>query len=167
MLKLLAFLPYLVNKRSRIRPGPNCIIPNHFATMDPLTGAITLAGAAITVAKRVHSLYSTLKNAPQDIMTLLDEVQTIRMILTDIQDKAKLLKPWIDISAVSALISRVSKQLEDSQRLLAEFVTHNDQDELIFKRLEWYRKKEEIKRLSEGFRSIQLNALAILGCTQL
>lgn len=135
--------------------------------MDAGASAIALATAAIHIAKRVYALYSKVKNAPKEIIDLLEEVQNIRIILNDIRNKEKLLAPWVDISAVSMVLRRATRHLEDSQKLLAQFVTQNDEGDLIFKRFDWYRRKGEIKEHSDGFRNIQLNALGVLGCAQL
>lgn len=135
--------------------------------MDAVTGAIALATTAIHIAKRVYAVYSKVKNAPREIIDLLEEIQNIRIILNDIQKKEQILTPWVDVSAVFVVVRRASRQLEESQKLLAQFVTQNEQGDLIFKRFDWYRKKEEVKQHSDGFRNIQINALGVLGCAQL
>jgi 16S rRNA G527 N7-methylase RsmG len=135
--------------------------------MDAGASAVTLVATALAVAKQLYMLCLKLKNAPQEIITLFEEVQNIRIILTDIQNKEQQLASWIDVDALSIIVRRAVTQLEEVQKFLAQFVQQNDRDELVFKRFDWYRKRDEAKKLSGGFRAIQMNAVAVLSCAQL
>lgn len=135
--------------------------------MDSLASALAIAGAAVIVAKEIYAIYRKVKNAPREIIELLEETQNIRIILNDIQNKEKLLSPWIDISTIYVIVRRASKQLEESQRLLSKFIETNNDGELLFKRLDWWRKKDEVERHTAAFRNIQMNSLAVMSCAQL
>lgn len=72
--------------------------------MDSLASALAIASAAVTVAKEIYAIYRKVKNAPREIIELLEETQNIRIILNDIQNKEKLLSPWIDISTIYVIV---------------------------------------------------------------
>ena len=135
--------------------------------MDVCASALTLLGAAITVADHLHQMFVRLKGAPDDIIALFEEVQSIRIVLTDIREKEPVLAPWLDISALAILIRRAHRQLEESNRFLSRFISQNSREELVFSRLSWYLKREEAEKLHASLESIRNNAVAVLSCANL
>jgi hypothetical protein len=135
--------------------------------MDGTASPLTLIGVAITITDNLYKIFMRLKNSPTEIIALVDEVQSIRVVLSDIREKENVLSPWLDLSALAILLRRAQKELEETQLYLSGFISHNSNEVLVFNRLGWYRKRDTALRLHAKLESIRNNAVAILTCANL
>jgi hypothetical protein len=135
--------------------------------MDGTASTLTLIGVAIKIADNLHKVFIRLKNSPTEIIALFDEVQSIRIVLSDIREKENVLSPWLDLSALAILLRRAQNDLEETNRYLSGFISQNAKEELAFNRLGWYRKRDTALKLHVKLESIRNNAVAILTCANL
>lgn len=128
---------------------------------------LTLVGAAIAIADRLHTIFKQVRNAPDEIIALLNEAQAIRIVLSDVRERESTIAPWLDLSALTILLHRAQRQLEQCNQFVERFVSLNAQEELVFNRLAWYLKKEESQRHLTELANVRNNAIAVLSCANL
>ena len=87
--------------------------------MDPLSAgasAITVLGAALSVAKLSLQFLKTIKKAPKAIQDLIDEVKQIDAILSDVKDACQHGQQWS--ASLELLLPRAKAKLQDLDELI-------------------------------------------------
>ena len=115
--------------------------------MDTTASILTLIGTTISIADNLHRVFSGLKNAPSETISLLKEVQSIRKMLADIREKENVLTPWLEASALSIVLHRAYPELDECNQLMVSFISQNSKEELVFNQFGWYLKKDAAEKL--------------------
>jgi len=146
--------------------------------MDPLSitvSVIALIGASIKVSETVLSLIREIRNAPDGVLWLGNEISDFRAVLLNIQEGAtqeqlllNSVGPTPDVQSQSAPIeAEVWTQRAQSMLLEMEtlFKKARNVSGIIAQNCIWIREKSRLKQLREELRDIKLN-LSLYFCVR-
>jgi hypothetical protein len=144
--------------------------------MDPLSltaSLIAIIGAATTVAKSLEDLRTTLRDASNDLFSLINEISDLRIVLDAI---AVVLKEWqdgqnpwpsTDMGLSHILASADRKLLELNNLVLSCLVNPNSTSLIQPARLKWLRERKRIKECRKGIRDRKQDLTTLLGAYNL
>ena len=136
---------------------------------DPLSitaSIIAVVGAAEGVTKTLAKIKS-IRNAPDELLALINEVSDLRIILSDMQNylTQNTQRPQIsqeELQNISTLINRAKKKLLELDQLIQYRLVKpesNSHQIKVFRR-EWLRAKNTIEKFRQSLRDIKLNIMA-------
>ena len=133
---------------------------------DPLSiiaSIIAVVGAAEGVAKTLGKI-KTIRNAPDELLALINEVSDLKIILSDIQSYVihNIQRPQIspeELRNISTLINRARDKLLELDQLIQYRLIKPDSvsDQIKVSRREWLRARSTIERFRQSLRDIRLN----------
>ena len=143
--------------------------------MDPLSPAaslMTLLGTVIAVTGGIYSLIKSIKNAPEDLVSLSSEVQDLRGILAsaelavqcsdDVEGNRQLL------NVLPGVLRRMKGKLHELEQLILGFYESPPKKMKHFKSLDWVvRGKDKAKRIRDDITSLKWPVSTCLGSLSL
>ena len=136
---------------------------------DPLSftaGIIAVIGAADGVATTLAKIRS-LRNAPDELLALTNEVSDLRIILRDIenhfsQSTNRPQTPQDQLGHMSVLINRAKERILELDRLIQYRLVKPESvsDQIKISRQQWARAKDVINKFRQSLRDIRLNLMA-------
>jgi len=135
--------------------------------MDFGVSVLTVVATAISAAAKLQEIFSRLQHAPDEIVALLYEVQTVRIVLLDIERKRESASVWLDLTALAAIVRRAGKVLDDVNDFVTKLAHLDAQEKLNFHRLRWYFAREEGQRYLRELQNLRDTAVALVACASL
>ena len=136
---------------------------------DPLSitaSIIAVVGAAEGVTKTLAKIKS-IRNAPDELLPLINEVSDLKIILSDMQNyiTQNTQKPQIsqqELRNISTLINRAKEKLLELDQLIQYRLVKPESisDQIKVSRREWLRAKSTIEKFRQSLRDIKLNIMA-------
>lgn len=125
--------------------------------MDPLSaGASVIAVIQVTAqcAKLLTTVIITLRDAPEDILALSNEVSDLNLVLTEVASTTP-------SPNVLKLINRANAMLRILESLLREWMRpHGTGGEVKFERFAWFRHSKKARVLQAQLRELKLGIVA-------
>ena len=136
---------------------------------DPLSliaSIIAVVGAAEGVSKTLAKMKS-IRDAPDELLALINEVSDLRIILMDVQSyiAQNLRRPRIaqdELQHMSTLIDRAKEKLLKLDELIQYRLVKPDSiaNHIKVSKREWVRAKSTIEKFQQSLRDIRLNIVA-------
>ena len=136
---------------------------------DPLSIAasiIAVIGAAERVRKTLTKIRN-IRNAPSEVLALVNEVSDLRIILGDLegyirQNTARPQLPEEQLHHMSILLQRAKDRLLELDRLVEYrlLTPESRSDRIRVSRREWAQSKDTVKRFRQSLRDIRFNIVA-------
>ena len=136
---------------------------------DPLSitaSIIAVVGAAEGVTRTLAKIKS-LRNAPNELLVLINEVSDLKIILDDMQNyiAQNTQRPQIsqkELRNISTLINRAKEKLLELDQLIQYRLVKPEStlNQVKVSRREWLRAKNTIEKFRQSFRDIKLNIMA-------
>ena len=133
---------------------------------DPLSvtaGIIAVLGAIESVTKTLARIKS-IRNAPNELLALINEVSDLKLILSDVQSyladcTASQQLPREPLQHMSTLANRARDRLLELDELIQYRFTKADSttDQIKVSRREWARARSTIETFRQSLRDIRLN----------
>ena len=135
---------------------------------DPLSitaSIIAVVGAAEGVTKTLAKIKS-IRNAPDELLALINEVSDLKIILRDLQNyvNQNMHRPQIsqeELENISILINRAKDKLLELDKLIQYKLVKPESitDQIKVSRREWLRAKSTIEKFRQSLRDIKLNIM--------
>ena len=131
---------------------------------DPLSitaSIIAVVGAAEGVTKTLAKIKS-IRNAPDELLALINEVSDLKLIISDIQNHIVIQRaqiPQTELQNISTLIKRAKDKLLELDQLIQYRLVKPESDQIKVSRREWLRAKAVIERFRQDLRDIRLNII--------
>ena len=132
---------------------------------DPLSitaSIIAVIGAAEGVGKALAKI-KDIRNAPEDVLALINEVSDLRVILGDVEKSTRAAGttplPHEQLAHMSTLIDRAKDRLLEIDQLIHYQLVKPDTSDIKVSRREWAIARPTIKRFRESLRDVRLNLL--------
>ncbi|KAL9117116.1 MAG: hypothetical protein Q9187_006351 [Circinaria calcarea] len=136
---------------------------------DPLSftaGIIAVIGAADGIVKTLAKVRS-MKNAPDELLALTNEVSDLRIILGDIdnyfsQSTNRAQTPQEQLEHMSVLINRAKERILELDQLIQYKLVKPESvsDQIKVSRQQWARAKDVIEKFRQSLRDMRLNLMA-------
>ena len=133
---------------------------------DPLSiiaSIIAVVGAAEGVTKTLAQLKS-IRNAPDELLALINEVSDLKVILSDVQmyvvhNTQRLRIFQAELQNLSTLIDRAKTKLLDLDRLIQYRLMkpESTSNQIKTSRREWLRARSTVNQFRQALRDIRLN----------
>ena len=133
---------------------------------DPLSvtaGIIAVLGAIEGVSKTLGKI-KNIRNAPQELLALINEVSDLKLVLADVQSyvadcATRRQLPQEPLQHMSTLANRATNRLLELDELIQYRFTKADSitDQIKVSRREWARARSTIETFRQSLRDIRLN----------
>ena len=126
---------------------------------------IAVLGAAEGVTKTLSRLES-IRNSPQELLVLINEVSDLRIVLEDIQRYYRKARekqiPTEQVDHLSHLVNRANEKLLDLDKLIHYRLLkpQSSLDQIKVSKREWLKAIKTIDRYRQSLRDIRLNIVA-------
>jgi Fungal N-terminal domain of STAND proteins len=133
---------------------------------DPLSvtaSVIAVLGAAVNAAQTIQNLIRTLRQAPDELLALSNEVSDFRLVLHEIdlsaqgQDVA-----YNSTSAILRILSRAEAKLDELDRFVKGFVRPHLSTVTKVDRVRWMKEKNNAQAIQSELRAMRMDLATLL-----
>jgi hypothetical protein len=124
--------------------------------LSPTASALAIASGALSASKKVYALIQSISNAPEELLSLSNEVESLRIMLASIELSLGRMGSSIEpTSILPTLLRRTEDKLRELQRFLGEFCTSTSKPVSKLKGLDWtLRGREKARKLQQELESL-------------